>query len=743
MLLDKVLARSQALTLRSMVQFSTLLDGRQITDHKQAPFIWPAFRAGAPQWQITDFGSYVAEGFQLNTLIYSAIMYKVRSAYYAPLRAYTGDLDRPEALPLDHPLAVLCVRPNFYQSGAEFMGLNTVYLNISGNSFVMLDRPKRGAPPTALYPLRPDRVFIIPGMDKRSLKGYLYVPEGQSIYNGVPILPEDMMHVKLPNPGDPLEGLGYGLSPFAALARSADVDNAVTNYLKIFFQRGTAINTYLKFDIPMDDPTIDKVKARFMEIYGGYENWADVGVIDQGGEIKQFGMTFKEMGFAEIDERNESRILGPFGVPGILIGTRSGLARAINANAKELRAMFWEDTMLPELGLHEAEYQFYLRDDAGNFVMFDTTNVPALRKDIAAQVLAWAQLVELGVPKDTASLAVGLELGELPDGDVVYMPFNLVPMGAKKPTATVTNEPAVPDASGNAQQGKARQNKTGFTPEQKAALWKAHDRTAAKWEPKFADAAIKAFEHDKREVLALVSDAKQKAKAEKASIGWTDSLLSVQDYLAMGGEDNWRSTFAPVMQGVITDQGKRWAATLGMEFDVQNLFAQEWFDKYTLTFAQEINTTTKDELATMFQQAQHDGWSVPEMQKHLTTLFEQWSKGDIPPEDFEWYTSRMPPYRTEAIARSETIRSSNAGSQELFTEWGMQQHEWLSTKDDRTRTYDNTNGVADHAEANGQVVGIDEPFIVSDEKLMYPGDPNGSEGNTINCRCTVLPVIGE
>jgi hypothetical protein len=37
---------------------------------------------------------------------------------------------------------------------------------------------------------------------------------------------------------------------------------------------------------------------------------------------------------------------------------------------------------------------------------------------------------------------------------------------------------------------------------------------------------------------------------------------------------------------------------------------------------------------------------------------------------------------------------------------------------------------------------IDKPFDVGGEQLMYPGDPDGgSPGNTINCRCTVLPVM--
>jgi hypothetical protein len=38
------------------------------------------------------------------------------------------------------------------------------------------------------------------------------------------------------------------------------------------------------------------------------------------------------------------------------------------------------------------------------------------------------------------------------------------------------------------------------------------------------------------------------------------------------------------------------------------------------------------------------------------------------------------------------------------------------------------------------VVGKDEPFIVMGEQLDYPGDPVGSAGNVINCRCTQIYI---
>lgn len=58
---------------------------------------------------------------------------------------------------------------------------------------------------------------------------------------------------------------------------------------------------------------------------------------------------------------------------------------------------------------------------------------------------------------------------------------------------------------------------------------------------------------------------------------------------------------------------------------------------------------------------------------------------------------------------------------------------WTSILDNRTRT-----GEFNHVEADGQEVPTNEPFIVSGEELMFPGDTSlgASLGNVINCRCS-------
>lgn len=389
------------------------------------PFVWSAWREESPQWQTTDFGAYVEEGFNLNSLIYSAIMYKARSKMSAPLRAYGGDPNRPEVLPADHALTRLVSRPNRAQSWPEFQTLLEIYYNL-GNAFIMLVRPLEGGMPESMFTLRPDRVYIIPGQGQ--IKGYLYVPEGSAVQEGTPILPQDMMHVKLPNPGDPLEGLGWGMPP-TAIGQSTDVDNDVTRFLKLFFQNGAMPLGLLKFNVPLSDETLAAVKRRWMEMYGGVDNWTDVGVLDNGGDYQRVGATFEEMGFEAIDERNESRILGPLGVPPILIGTRTGLARSTYSNYETARRAFWEDTALPELRLFEKEFQYFLQSEDGGYVAYDLSRVPALQQDIPTLVDAAHKLWQMGTPANQAYETVGLNVAEVPGGNVGYVPANLVPVG--------------------------------------------------------------------------------------------------------------------------------------------------------------------------------------------------------------------------------------------------------------------------------------------------------------------------
>lgn len=88
-------------------------------------------------------------------------------------------------------------------------------------------------------------------------------------------------------------------------------------------------------------------------------------------------------------------------------------------------------------------------------------------------------------------------------------------------------------------------------------------------------------------------------------------------------------------------------------------------------------------------------------------------------------------------ARTAVTNAQNAGRQDSYVaaeKMGIEmEREWVSALDARTRP--------EHAEADGQVVGVDEPFTVGGEKLMFPGDRSGSGWNIYNCRCTQIAKV--
>lgn len=97
-------------------------------------------------------------------------------------------------------------------------------------------------------------------------------------------------------------------------------------------------------------------------------------------------------------------------------------------------------------------------------------------------------------------------------------------------------------------------------------------------------------------------------------------------------------------------------------------------------------------------------------------------------------------YRAARIARTEIVNASNLGSLAGAAESGAPLLKvWLSTRDNRTRR--SPPGRFDHYSKfptgpDGEEQELRDPYVKTGESLQYPGDPIGSAGNVINCRCT-------
>lgn len=145
-----------------------------------------------------------------------------------------------------------------------------------------------------------------------------------------------------------------------------------------------------------------------------------------------------------------------------------------------------------------------------------------------------------------------------------------------------------------------------------------------------------------------------------------------------------------------------------------NGFINQWI----ATKVVQINRTTETQIRGIIRAGLDDGLGVDKIGKRIRELSTPFSA-----------------LRAHVIARTETHTAANFGAQAAaeLTEIDMKR-EWVSSMDDRTRDESGAN----HVKADGQIVGMKEPFIVSGERLRFPGDPAGSAANTIMCRCQVV-----
>ena len=91
-------------------------------------------------------------------------------------------------------------------------------------------------------------------------------------------------------------------------------------------------------------------------------------------------------------------------------------------------------------------------------------------------------------------------------------------------------------------------------------------------------------------------------------------------------------------------------------------------------------------------------------------------------------TYNMSSYRSTMISRTESSAMINSSAAKRYEEAGIQKKQWLDSPDSRDTHKDN---------ASKGIVPMDYRY---NGGLLFPGD-NGPAGETINCRCTLSPVV--
>lgn len=374
------------------------------------------------------YQTYARSGFGRNELVYACIQEKCRTLPQAALRVY----GEGQAEPLeDHRLRRLLVEPNDVTNEVEFLQLLVLYLDLSGSAFSLINRAVDGRP-AELWPIRPDRVRVIPaprGANPRAWK-WGYAPGEDLPENPTAIFPverRDMIRVRYPNPLDPY----FGHPPMRAAARAVSVDNARSDYVDELLRNDAVPRVVVKTQTTIDEKVVGFLEARWSRKFGP-GNRGKPAFLQAGMDVEVLGLNLEELEFGDLSSINEARVCMSFGVQPILIGAKVGLDRSTFANFAEAKASFWETTLMDLQHLTVAAFRSQLLGDFNGArqpridMRWDNSEVLALQE---AEKDRWERaigaLARGGITRNMFLQAVGFD--PVPGGDVFLTPAGVVP----------------------------------------------------------------------------------------------------------------------------------------------------------------------------------------------------------------------------------------------------------------------------------------------------------------------------
>ena len=714
---------------------------------------------GSPVYSSRSFEALAREGFENNGYIFRAIsiiaqacagipwlLYRDKGAGGASARRRGGKVNTTE---LDqHPLLDLITRPHGVDSvtgTASLVESLVSYYVLSGNSYLTALRPtSRKGPPQELWVQQPGRMRVIPAADG-TVQAYRYTVGGKhSDFD-----PGDVLHWKSFSPTDDW----YGLSPVGVAGRIVDQMNSANDWNTALLQNMAKPGGFLVAQGNLPDNVYERLQLELKAKYGAAKNAGKPQLLEGGLDWKQVGLAPSDMDWLEGKKTNVREIAVILGVPGELLGDSTNKTYS---NYQEARRSFYTETVLPLMDVLRDLLNAWLvpmYGETGLRLDYDRDDIEALQEDrdsmhARARENYAGGLITLNEARDL----IGYDA--LDDGDVILAPprgltlDQLLAGVALPPAPSPAGIPALPPAHPPTDsQGLPDAPQQGDTPqlppanivdaekavsrflskarsldteEAKAAHWQQTEQSRATWYSAVTDEVATQFTAEHKAVMAAVKGAKTAKDMQSAALKAVD-----------GQRDAWITLLAGIHSSVGSAFAKTTYSALQEDAKARHVYA--------------VKAATPDTVALV------DDWLTNVVQMMLTTgaakvkgisdttrkrIQHEIAQGLAQEETIDQIVQRLDslfldsiiPNRSEVIARTEVISAANSASIFGARSTGLPlEKEWIATRDGRTRE--------DHADADGQRVKLDDPFVVGGVEMDTPGT-SGDPAEDCNCRCT-------
>lgn len=240
------------------------------------------------------------------------------------------------------PILSLLEHPNPNDTFSDILAEIAIDLHIYGDAYIEIVKGKDSKKPAALYSLYAPSIKVL--VDKHgTVLGYIQTSSTSFGRGGqqAPVVfgPDEIIHFKLPNPGNEV----YGLSPLESLFLPIETDLWAQEYNKKFFQN----HATPKLHVDLGNCTLSQLK-RTREYFAfqlkGAKNAHKTLITEGGAKINVIGVRPIDMEFLNQRKFARDEICAVFGVPPMKIGISEDVNRA---SALEADKSFKADKIIP------------------------------------------------------------------------------------------------------------------------------------------------------------------------------------------------------------------------------------------------------------------------------------------------------------------------------------------------------------------------------------------------------------
>lgn len=664
-------------------------------------------------------GERMSQPYAQVTWVMRAIKRVANPISAVPLR-FSADSREGEVAIENPELTRFWDRPAPGMSLPDFIEATVGWLKMAGEIFYLLPDSWM-LPTTTKEPIivaRPDRMRHVV---KNGELLYWEFRDGGSRPHRVP--PERVVQLKFHNPYDPWRGLGE----YAAAEISSQSEYLASKFVLHMMENNGDQGNFVVAKGGMPSAEQQKQIEMALELKRQLRRQGIYKTAFLGGDVEVQDPKVQAADAAFLDGRLQNRheIFEAFGVP----QSMADVVANYSVGSASDRFILIEDTCMP-LARKIAEAIEEISVKLINhpvYAWFDWDEHSVMQQVRGERIDSAHKLWTMGMSLEAVNDYLGMGMKPFNGWEVSYLPFSVTPVGTPSPAEdagfgevldlpefTEEDEELAPVVDALDSLTRALQRTEEFQearPQQEVALWESHMAQRREVLNAYANGMGRSLMAARNEVLSKI----RSMGGNKGLLTRTSALDLIFDLA--GFKKGLIGTLRRIALVGIQRAGEQVNAELGSgssySFTPSSVLD---FLKGRDNHLVGVSNDLFSQIKTSLDEGIKGGETIDELTDRVRAEFNGFSKA-----------------RAKTVAMTETHAAYGYGRQKAMTDGGVTHKKWLTSGNDNVRPA--------HAQANGQVVAVDEDFRVGGERLAHPGDEKGSAWNVINCRCVAIPVI--